>query len=291
MLPRYDPEKLSIAFQTAQGVAPRASSELATALVAAAQVGEAAWPTLRSDWIGFAAFLGHRIPGDVDPVTALRPRAFADLYLAHACLAADPHALAQLDEHYLKPLPDILARQHTTFDLATETVQQLRVRLLTGERPLLLAYGGTGELRGWLRVTATRMAIRVQRNERREQEKDDTARLAASATAPDLEYQRKLYQDEFRNAFAEALAILSVRERNLLKQSVLYAATSDDLAALYHVHRTTAARWLVDARTHLACETRNRIVDKLRISRSDYESILHLIQSQLDVSVARLLGG
>jgi RNA polymerase sigma-70 factor (ECF subfamily) len=114
--------------------------------------------------------------------------------------------------------------------------------------------------------------------------------VSASVTAgPDLEYQRKIYQDEFRIAFADALASLSIRERNLLKQSVLYGATSEDLATLYRVHRTTAGRWLADARTRLASETRNRMVKKLGIDRRGYNSIMRLIESRLDVSVARLL--
>ena len=44
-----------------------------------------------------------------------------------------------------------------------------------------------------------------------------------------------------------------------------------------------------DARTHLASETRSRMVKKLGIDRREYDSIMRLILSRLDVSVARLL--
>ena len=81
-----------------------------------------------------------------------------------------------------------------------------------------------------------------------------------------------------------------MRERNLLKQSVLFGATVDDLGALYKVHRATAARWIAAAREHLVEETRQRMIAHLRIGPAEYDSILELIHSQLDVSVSRVLG-
>jgi RNA polymerase sigma-70 factor, ECF subfamily len=169
-------------------------------------------------------------------------------------------------------------------------VQELRIRLLVGERPLLLAYSGTGDLRGWLRVTALRAAIRRQRKTSRDAEREHEAAIADVALDAGLQYQRALYQQEFRAAFADAVANLTVRERNLLKHSVLYGATSDDLGALYRVHRATAARWLVDARERLAAETQRQMIARMNIDRSDYESLLRLIQSQLDVSISRVFG-
>jgi len=280
-------DELCEAFLRAAGAELRRDNDLASMLVAAIEVAEAAWPKLKADRVAFAAFLGHRIPADVDTANALRQRALTDLYIAHACLAGDEQAISYFEERYLKELPKLLSRHRFSTDLATETTQQLRVRLFTGERPLLLAYGGTGELRGWLRTTAMRMALRARGTLRHDH--DERLASAGVAAGPDLEYQRKIYQDEFRIAFAEALASLSVRERNLLKQSVLFGATTDDIAALYRVHRTTAGRWLADARARLASETRNRMVKKLGIDRRGYNSILRLIESRLDVSVARLL--
>jgi RNA polymerase sigma-70 factor (ECF subfamily) len=153
-----------------------------------------------------------------------------------------------------------------------------------------VSYNGLGALKGWLRVMGLRAAIRAQRGTRSDEPEDVAEALADAASDPALQYQRRLYETEFRAAFSQAIAALTVRERNLLKQSVLYGATIDDLGALYRVHRATVARWLAAARERLADDTRRRMIAQLGIAPSDYDSIVHLIRSQLDVSMERLLG-
>jgi len=282
------------AFLGAQGAEspapPPVPGELAALLDAAIARGLAAWPDVRPDPIGFAGFLGQRVPSDVDPADALRDRAIDELYLVFACLAGDPHAHHHLEELYVKPLVGLLVHQGIPPEIARDTVQQLHMQLLTGERPILRAYSGIGALKGWLRVTALRASIRANRQARSHEGDEVTDALADDAADPALQYQRRLYQDEFRGAFAEAVAGLSVRERNLLKQTVLYGATVDDLGALYQVHRATAARWLAAARARLAELTREKMIAQLGIPPAEYDSILKLIHSQLDVSVQRLLG-
>src|SRR5262245_25788590 len=153
------------AFVAAQGADAHTSSELPAALAAAIDAGATAWPEIRVPREGFATFLGQRVPADVDPVAALASRKLADLYLVHACRAGDATACRILDEQYLSLLEERLVRQRIPAEVAAETMQQIRVRLLVGPRPLLLAYSGTGELRGWLRVMALRAAIRAQNRE------------------------------------------------------------------------------------------------------------------------------
>ena len=283
------------AFLVAQGAVPDAERAdpppgLAGALADAIEGAAAAWPGLAVDRTGFAAYLGRRIPSDVEPVAALRARRASELYLAFACLAGDPAACRELDARYLAELARQLREQGIAPEVVAETVQRVRVQLLTGDRPGLASYSGLGPLHGWLRITGLRAAIRVQRRGRVDPTEDVTEALADTAADPALQYQRRLYEAEFRVAFGQAIAALSVRERNLLKQSVLYGATIDDLGALYRVHRATAARWLAAARERLAESTRQYLIAQLQIPPSDYDSIVHLIRSQLDVSVARLLG-
>lgn len=282
------------AFMVAQGVAQGVEDAdpppgVAGALTEVIDAAAAAWPGLAIDRPGFAAYLGRRIPSDVDPVAALRARRPAELYLAFACVAGDPGACRELDARYLGELARQLGEHGLAPEVVAETVQRVRVQLLTGDRPGLASYSGLGALHGWLRITGLRAAIRVQRRGRVDPTEDVTEALADTTPDPALQYQRRLYEAEFRIAFGQAVAALSVRERNLLKQSVLYGATIDDLAALYHVHRATAARWLAAARERLAEITRRHLIEQLRIPPSDYDSIVDLIRSQLDVSVARLL--
>lgn len=286
--------QLAAAFVAAQGATTAASEALEAALEAALRRGRLAWPGVTAASEAFAAFLGERIPAEADVDAELVRRPVHELYLVHACLGGDAEAVRLLEAHYLAPLAGVLASQGLGADLAAEAVQQTRERLFinpTGQRPLLTAFNGRGELAGWLRVTATRLALRARRGESRSEELSDdlvTALLAPEAD-PELAYQRSLYRDQFRAAFAEAIAALTVRERNLLKQVVMYGASSDDLAALYQVHRATAARWAAKARERLADETKSRMLARLAIGRSEYDSIIRLIRSQLEVSFERLI--
>jgi RNA polymerase sigma-70 factor (ECF subfamily) len=288
---RDDISRAFLAAQDADATAlPGATDELARVLAGAIDQAAAAWPGVSVDRTGFAAYLGQRIPSDVDALDALRSRRIDDLYLAFACVAGDTTACRCLDTTHLTELVRVLREQGIADDIAAETMQRVRVRLLTGERPILVTYSGIGALRGWLKIIALRDAIRAQRKVRND-EGEDVAEALADATAdPALQYQRRRYESDFRIAFEQAVATLSVRERNLLKQSVLYGATIDDLGALYQVHRATVARWLAAARERLAEATKRRMIERLGIQPSDYDSLVHLIQSQLDISVARLLG-
>jgi RNA polymerase sigma-70 factor (ECF subfamily) len=229
----------------------------------------------------FASFLGHRILAELDTVGRCT-RAIAD-FISRARVSRR-HARFVRWTSTTSSLPALMARQRIDRDVANDTVQQPR-RACRRQQPL--AYSGTGDLRGWLRVSALRAAIRAQRKQALAVSED--AALADAALDVNLQYQRRLYETEFRAAFGEALANLTPRQRNLLKHSILHGANSDDLGALYQVHRATAARWLADARDELAADTQRRMIAKLAIDRADYDSILRLIHSQLDLSVDRLL--
>ncbi len=63
----------------------------------------------------------------------------------------------------------------------------------------------------------------------------------------------------------------------------------DALAGVYHVGRSTAARWLADARERLLAGTRDALCAELQIGRAEYESLAALMRSHVAVSVVRLL--
>lgn len=247
------------------------------------------WPDVTADPAAFAAYLGERIPADADVIAALRERAVGDVYLAFACLAGNPVATRHVEERFAA-LVGLLVQQNIDHDLARDTVQHLRVQLLAGERPGLRTYSGMGSLRAWLRISALREAIRAQRKARGRETQELSDTLADATDDPALQYQRQLYRAEFRTAFEDAVTGLSVRDRNLLRQSVLYGATVDELGSIYQVHRATAARWIAAARERLVEATRRRMIEILEIQPEDYDSILTLIHSQLDVSIERVLG-
>jgi RNA polymerase sigma-70 factor (ECF subfamily) len=114
--------------------------------------------------------------------------------------------------------------------------------------------------------------------------------MPQSAIDPTLDYLRPRFQAEFKTAFEHAIRSLAPRERVLLKHHFLDGLSMDDLAVLYQVHRTTTFRWFTRARQRLLSRTRQALAAQLSLSRSELDSLMQLIDSQLDVSAVRLLG-
>ena len=87
-----------------------------------------------------------------------------------------------------------------------------------------------------------------------------------------------------------ALSRLGDRERTLLRLHVGERMSIDHLGAMYRVNRATAARWIAAARESLVEGARGEIRARLRLGESEYQSIIALVRSQLDVSIVRHLG-
>jgi RNA polymerase sigma-70 factor, ECF subfamily len=76
----------------------------------------------------------------------------------------------------------------------------------------------------------------------------------------------------------------------LLRYSVIDGWNVDRIAELYGVHRATAARRVAAAREQLGESIRAELAARLEISTDEVDSIVRLVQSRVDVSLARLLG-
>jgi RNA polymerase sigma-70 factor (ECF subfamily) len=217
-----------------------------------------------------------------------------DLALARACAAGDERAIATFDHEYLGEVDQAVGRIKPASMTADDCKQAVRQKLLTGEAPKIGEYSGHGSLRGWVRVTVVRTLLDLlrQKNElRKEVSADDDLQQAKSPLAdPELELMRRRYQAEFTNAFAVATASLTPRQRNLLRHQLVHGLTLDELATVYRIHRATAARWLGAARDALRKRTRKELERTLKLGRSDFASIVRLMESQLHVSVERILG-
>jgi len=161
-----------------------------------------------------------------------------------------------------------------------------------GDPPKIGDYSGRGDLGGWVRVVAMRVALNLARGKTREVELEESDRLADGAAGSDdaeLGLLKKLYQAEFREAFQQALTGLPVRDRNMLRQHYIDGLTLEQIGAVYQVHRVTMVRRMTETRKELATETRRRLKAKLRVSRGELDSIMRLLQSQLDVSIRAYL--
>jgi RNA polymerase sigma-70 factor (ECF subfamily) len=151
----------------------------------------------------------------------------------------------------------------------------------------IAAYDGRAPLALWLRVCTARLALRQAGRARRTVDVDDAAleQLAPGVPDPELVYLKRHYGAQFRAAFAAAVQALAPRERNLLRHAVIDALSIDQIAAIYHVHRATAARQLERARRNLIGATRDHMRTTLGVDETELDSILRGLASMADVTL------
>jgi RNA polymerase sigma-70 factor (ECF subfamily) len=242
----------------------------------------AAWPGVEIDRAQFARFLGERAQGA--ELDELRTR---DLYLACACAMGDARAHRAFEEQLLAKVPSFLARLRPPPFLVDEVQQHLReALLLPADKPGLTAYSGRGALVSWLRVIAVRAALRLQREPRAEAQHPE----AAGPPGPELEYLKLRYRGEYERALQDALRSLSDRERLFLRLHHGDGLSIDRIGALYRMHRSTVARRLAASRRKLLDGTRERLRERLKLTDTEFESLLAIVRSQLLVSVRAALG-
>lgn len=266
------------------GVLPAGLEQALQVLV---QSGRSAWPGVELPPAEFVRGLAERLDEGEAPLRGLALLRTDDLWLALSCARGDPKALALFDARLLSRVPQLVRRVDSSGALGPEVVQELRVRLLLRAEggPRIADYSGRGDLAGWLRVVALRCALKLRRARRGDGAKialDDPRSLALHGDAdPERDYLRVRYGAEYQEAFRDALAALDAPDRLLLKLHYVDQLSLERLAALHRVHRATTARRLADARRKVLDLTRARLRERLRLSDSEFESVLQLVRSQL----------
>jgi RNA polymerase sigma-70 factor (ECF subfamily) len=250
----------------------------------------AAWPGVEVELEQFAEFVAARLDDGVDVEALARARA-EDLWIACACTQGSAAAVRALDDRYAAMLHATVRSVVSDDDLASEAVQIVRARLLLPATeppgpPRIASYLGRGDLGAWLRAAAVRQALDLVRKRGSDRPAGD-AGLAAAAIEddPELVFLKHTYRGEFRTAFDGAFAELDRRQRNLLRMKYLDNASIDVIARLHQVHRSTAARWVVEVREQLMAATRERMKAALGLPAGEFESVVRLIASQLDLSL------
>jgi RNA polymerase sigma-70 factor, ECF subfamily len=280
--------ELAAAFVDAADL-PAIPAGLDEALVHAIETARAARPTIAASPLEFATALGVAVGDADDPVAAIANVHAGDLWLATACAAEDRAAIGELDRT-LATLRPTLAKMGASRETVDELLQEICTRLLVAapdRPPRIRGYRGRSDLRSWLKVAAVRDAVRMLRRERTPNDPDELDVLMDSGSDPELQALADEYRVAFRAAFSLALSELPARDRNLLRYHLLDELTIDDIGAIHRVHRATAARWLVRIREHLYVATRSEIMRTLALSPREIDSMLRLIRSRLDASVAR----
>jgi RNA polymerase sigma-70 factor (ECF subfamily) len=257
------------------------------------------WPTVELPIRVFVTHLAQRLPeGSQDSPMAplLEQLSLGELYLAGACLYGIHSAHECLDRHYLAKLPGMLKGARHSESMIDDVCQLLRVKLLvlTPEGPPRIGeYKGRGSLMNWVRVSAVRLALKLQSTEKPAPEQDaDTvlAALPAPGVDAELDLIKRRHHAEFRLAMREAFSVLAADERHLLRLYFADQLSMYELASLFRVNQSTVSRWLKSARQTIYEETRRRLQERLGLSTQDLNSFLAVLDSQLDLSLSQLLG-
>jgi RNA polymerase sigma-70 factor (ECF subfamily) len=199
-----------------------------------------------------------------------------------------------LEENFFAGVESALQRIDMPADVIEEVKQILRDRLFVRRgagQAKISEYAGRGDLGRWLRMVAVREALAiVKAGERAVMAPDEFwALLADPAVDVELDHLKKLYRDEFKKSLQEAIRLLGARERYLLRIYFVEKAGIDEISRIQRIHRSTAARRLARARQSLLSRLRRCFLKNLQIGKAEAQSILHLIESQLEVSLRPLL--
>jgi RNA polymerase sigma-70 factor (ECF subfamily) len=220
----------------------------------------------------------------------------ADLWLAYACCQALAGAAAVFEQEYGSVIDRVLAHRKASTDLAADARQIVLERLLVGNPskgavPKIADYRGSGPLQSWVATAAatTLLMLRRSASRRREQSEESGGSALGARLDPELDYLKLRYKTEVEEAIIGALAQLNDRDSTLLRLHLGERMSIDALGTLYSVNRATAARWLAAARTALVAKTKEALQARLQLNEQECDSMVALVQSQLDVSIVRRL--
>lgn len=280
-------------------VPPPDAAALDRLLTLAWERSRAQWPTVELPAELFVTHLAERLP-EASPPSPLEPLleslSLAELYLTCACLRGLAPALEVFERDYLAKLPGMLRGPKLPDTLIDDICQLARMKLLvpTPEGPPKIAdYTGRGALQSWVRVTATRIALKLQAAEKPAPEEDADSlfsALPAPGVDPELDAIKRRHQDDLRQAMREAFSTLSSEDRHLLRLYFVDQLSMYELAALFRVSQPTISRWLKSTRETIYTETRRQLQARLGLSQRDFQSFLALLDSQLELSISQLLG-
>jgi len=284
------------AFLAAVPEAARAAFErTATAEVLAGKLAAAcaAFPELAIAGGELAAEIARRMGEGATPEALASCRA-DQIALMIAAARGEPAAVAQVEAELERELRFAGPRTGARPDQVEDARGAVREILFTDTPERVAAvrgFAGRGDLAGYLRVIATRELVKIVQRGRREAPREDAELLALLSTGgdPELSILRAQYREGVTACVRDALGKLDDRSRALLRYQLVDGWNVDRVGALYGVHRATAARWIAAARETLGDLVRREVEAQLGVKPDEIDSIIRLVQSRVDLSLARLM--
>lgn len=172
---------------------------------------------------------------------------------------------------------------------ADEHLQATRTRLFVDDGGARLkTYRGLGSFDAFVTTVAVRAFLNSHQKPAAAGGDDQLAQLPA---AVDLEraLARTGQQQHFANAFRQALAELTPRERSLLRLNLVDGISIDALAPMYAVSRATVARWLASARHALQSRTVAALSRHTQLAGADLDGLMASLESGFDLSLRRFV--
>jgi RNA polymerase sigma-70 factor (ECF subfamily) len=217
------------------------------------------------------------------------------LLLALAASMGNERAIISFEERFFSSLRPALRKMGLDEAALAEVVQLVRERLFVpaaeADRARIADLTGRGDLGGLVRVTGVRLALNLQRRDRRLVPDADDAIISnlVADDDPQAAALKARYQPEVRRAFEGAISRLSSKQRTILRLHLLHRLSIDEIGAIYRVHRATAARWLARLREELEKATLEALREAVGAQENDLVSLVRMVQSRLEVSFERLL--
>lgn len=215
-----------------------------------------------------------------------------DLYLACACASGGDGAAELFLARFGDRIPVYLGRLGSERDLVDEVRQIVLVRCLLGEAdrpPAITTYSARGSLEGWVRATAVREALAIQRDRRKHVELGGSGTETPSEQDPELTQMIGHYREPVMRAFTAAVGGLPREHRTLLRLHYVYGLKTADLANMFRISRATLVRRIAEARERLFALLQGALFGTAGVPPEDCESVLRLVQSQVDLRLSSLL--
>jgi RNA polymerase sigma-70 factor (ECF subfamily) len=265
---------------------------LASKLFAQAQ---AAWPDVILNE-GESAFHQHlqRHAGTASEPASLLVE---DLFLALGCSQGNAAALRAFDRKYLSQIDRFLQASDRQPAFVDELRQLLRDKLLVGKDgapPKIADYSGRGSLQSWVRTAVVHTARNMHRHRKTDALRESSDAVMGALTAegnPEVQYLKARYREEFREAFYASIQTLPSEQIEVIRLHYVDGLNIDRIGQRLGVNRATVARWRTAAQQTLFELTRKQLRQHLKISDTEFVSIVQLLRSQLDVGLARFLRG
>jgi RNA polymerase sigma-70 factor (ECF subfamily) len=240
----------------------------------------AAWPGILVPDAQFAAFLASK--------SFVESTRFSDLYIAFAASLRDPDAARAIEEAHSPALRKALAGLRLGQAQIDDVLQSLWRDLFATDPPRISQFDGSGDLKSWLRVAATRAGLRVLKKSKREVPESEISEIAEKASGdPELMLLKAQYRADFHAAVETAIENMNSANAMILRQHFVDGLSIDELGKLYALHRATAARRLANAKQMLVASIRTEFKKKAKLDDDECESVLRLVRSGLDITLRR----